>query len=216
MITKNINNSLSKFKIGILKNKNDLEIILTDDKIINVTGMMGSGKTTLAHEIQKQESIELVSLDWMFGYSIKNRPEYINNILKSFEKIYPETKEQEIFKDDSIIKKNKKSDLKYYEYSDKIYNYLLENISKPVILEGRHIYRYINPNILQGRIIIKRTSLINSYIRAFKRDMRNKIKEYKNNEIKMNKILMKAYERIKIPIKEYRIINKYIISLMKK
>ncbi len=33
--------------IGIIKDKSDLVIRVTNDNIINVTGMMGSGKTTL-------------------------------------------------------------------------------------------------------------------------------------------------------------------------
>lgn len=214
IIGKNINNKFFKFQVGIFRDKKDLEITLTNDNIINVTGMMGSGKTTLAREIKKQKNIELISLDWMFGASIKNRPEYIANMLKSFEKIYPETKGQEIFKYYNIRRKNKKVDLKYYEYADKIYNYLLENIQKPVIIEGRHIYRYIDHSLLKGKIIIKRTSLVNSYKRAFKRDMRNKIKEYKNNEIKINKVFSRAFERIKIPINDYIIVNKYISKVI--
>lgn len=209
IIAKNINN-FKKYKVRIFRDKENLEIKLTDDEIINITGMMGSGKTTLAREIKKQKDVELISLDWMFGASIKNRPEYITDMLKSFEKIHPETKGQEIFRYYNFRIKNKKVDLKYYEYADKIYNYLLENISKPMILEGRHIYRYIDTSLLKGKIIIKRTSLVNSYKRAFKRDIKNKIKEYKNNEIKIGKVFSKFFERIKIPVNDYIILNKYI------
>ena len=187
-----------KHYIGIFKDKSDLEIILSDDEVINITGMMGSGKTTLAHKIQKEKNIEFISLDWMFGASLKNRPEYIKNLLVSFKNEYPE------------LKKKKE----YYEYADKIYNYLLKNISYPVIYEGRHIYMYMNLDVLKGKIIIKRTSLIHSYKRAFKRDMNNKIKEYKNNEIKINEILNRLYERIKIPFHDYIIINKYIYKII--
>ena len=148
-----------KHYIGIFKDKSDLEIILSDDKIINITGMMGSGKTTLAKKIKQEKNIEFISLDWLFGASLKNRPEYIKNILISFKNDYPELK-------------NRKE---YYEYADKIYNYLLKNISNPIIYEGRHIYRYIDINVLKGKIIIKRTSLIHSYKRALKRDINNNI-----------------------------------------
>lgn len=189
----------NKYKIGIFKDKEDIEISFTNDDVINITGIMGSGKTTLAREIKKQTNYELVSLDWMFGASLKNRPENIYNILVSFKNMHPEI----------CCKKN------YYEYANEIYDYLLKNMVKSVILEGRHIYRYINPNILKGKIIIKRTSLINSYKRAFKRDMNNKIKEYKNNEIKVNNVLSRFFERIKFPIVDYIIINKYIIKLVK-
>lgn len=142
-------------QVGIFKDREDIEINLTEDKIVNITGMMGAGKTTLAHTIKDKENFELVSLDWMFGYSLGNRPEKINSMLKEFENIYPETKNQKIFQYFYNRKKDKKVDLKYYEYTDKIYNYLIGKISEPQVIEGRHIYEYMNPNFLKGKIIIK-------------------------------------------------------------
>lgn len=189
----------NKYYVGVFKDKKDLEITLTNDKIINITGMMGSGKTTLAREIKKEKNVEFISLDWMFGASLKNRPEYVKNMLDSFEKIYPNIKKQ---KD-------------YYEYADSVYNYLLQNILYPVIYEGRHIYKYMSSDVLRGKIIIKRTSLIHSYKRAFKRDMNNKIKEYKNKKIKINQVLSRLFERIKIPLNDYIMINKFISKILK-
>ena len=87
---------------------------------------------------------------------------------------------------------------------------MYKKLSHPKIFEGRHIYRYMNINTLKGKIIIKRTSLINSYKRAFKRDMNNKINAYKNKELKLNQVLKRLLERIKIPINDYIIMNKYI------
>lgn len=180
-------------KISIFKDKDDIKFLLTDDNIINVTGIMGSGKTTLAREIRNDTSFELISLDWMFGASLKNRPENIKKLSDDFEKLYPD--------------KNK------YKYADLIYKYLLANLADNKIFEGRHIYRYIDPKVLRGTLIIKRTSLINSYKRAFKRDMNNKIKEYKRKEIKFSKVLNRFLARIKFPILEYIRINNYINTL---
>lgn len=180
-------------KISIFKDKDDIKFLLTDDNIINVTGIMGSGKTTLAREIRNDTSFELISLDWMFGASLKNRPENIKKLSDDFEKLYPD--------------KNK------YKYADLIYKYLLANLADNKIFEGRHIYRYIDPKVLRGTLIIKRTSLINSYKRAFKRDMNNKIKEYKRKEIKFSKVLNRFFARIKFPILEYIRINNYINTL---
>lgn len=180
-------------RISIFKDKDDIKFLLTDDNIINVTGIMGSGKTTLAREIRNDTSFELISLDWMFGASLKNRPENIKKLSDDFEKLYPD--------------KNK------YKYADLIYKYLLANLADNKIFEGRHIYRYIDPKVLRGTLIIKRTSLINSYKRAFKRDMNNKIKEYKRKEIKFSKVLNRFFVRIKFPILEYIRINNYINTL---
>ncbi len=201
-------------QVGIFKDRGDIEVNLTEDKIVNITGMMGAGKTTLAHTIKDKENFELVSLDWMFGYSLGNRPQKINNMLKEFENIYPETKNQKIFQYFYNRKKDKKVDLKYYEYTDKIYNYLIEKISEPQVIEGRHIYEYMNPNFLKGKIIIKRTSLIHAYKRAFKRDVGNEIKRYKKGEIKITKVLKKFQERVKIPIHDYMKINKFINTIL--
>lgn len=201
-------------KVGIFKDKEDIEITLTDDKIINITGMMGSGKTTLARKISNIENIELLSLDWMFGYSLGNRPEKVNNMLNELEKIYPETKNQTIFQYFYKRRKDKKVELKYYEYSDKIYTYLIEKINIPQIIEGRHIYQYMNPNFLKGKIIIKRTSLIHAYKRAFKRDVFKKIELYIKQEIKINEIFDKFYQRAKFPIDDYIKINKFINKVL--
>ncbi len=201
-------------KVGIFKDKEDIEITLTDDKIINITGMMGSGKTTLARKISEQENIELLSLDWMFGYSLGNRPEKVNNMLNEFEKIYPETKNQTIFQYFYKRRKDKRVDLKYYEYSDKIYTYLIEKINTPQIIEGRHIYEYINPHFLKGKIIVKRTSLIHAYKRAFKRDVCKKIELYKKREIKITEVFNKFYQRVKVPIYDYIKINKFINKVL--
>lgn len=201
-------------QVGIFKDKEDIEITLTDDKIINITGMMGSGKTTLARKISNTENIELLSLDWMFGYSLGNRPEKVKNILNEFEKIHPETKNQTIFQYFNKRKKDKKVDLKYHQYSDKIYTYLIKKINAPQIIEGRHLYEYINPNFLKGKIIIKRTSLIHTYKRAFKRDLFKKIELYKKQEIKINEVFDKFYQRARVPIYDYIKINKFINKVL--
>lgn len=202
-------------KVGIFKDKKDIEITLTNDSIVNITGMMGSGKTTLAREMREKENIELLSLDWLFGYSLGNRPEKINNMLKELEKLYPETENQKIFQYFNKRTKDKRVDLKYYEYTSKIYTYLISNISEPLIIEGRHIYKYMNPTLLKGKIIIKRTSLIHAYKRAFKRDVEKKIELYKKREIKFSDVLNKFYARVKIPIYDYIEINKFIIKVLK-
>ncbi len=186
--------------VGIFKDKPDLEIQLTNDDIINITGMMGSGKTTLARQISKNKNIDFISLDWMFGASLKNRPDHIKQLLDSFIKEHPEIKNKD----------------KYYDDADLIYDYLYKKLSPLKIFEGRHIYMYMDINTLKGKIIIKRTSLVHSYKRAFKRDMQHKIKEYKNNEINLVQVLNRLFERIKIPIKDYIMINQYINKMTSK
>lgn len=195
----------NQYKIGIIKDKEDLEIELTNDNIINVTGIMGSGKTTLARKLVEEKNIKLISLDWLFGASLGNRPEEIAIMQSEMEKVYPEIKDFEIFK-----RKGKLAAQKYYEYADKMYEYLIGYMEEPLIIEGRHIYEYVDLNCIKGKIIIKRTSLIHSYIRAYKRDMKRLINRYKEGKVDIKAVFDKFIERIKVPIANHMKANKFI------
>ena len=70
--------------------------------------------------------------------------------------------------------------------------------------------------LIKGKIIIKRTSLINCYIRAFKRDVNRLYKNYKNGDVTKKDVLNKIHERIIFPIKDYLKLNKFIIKLIEK
>lgn len=48
---------MSKYNVGIFKNKDDIEFIFTNDDIINITGIIGSGKTTLAKRVIDKKNI---------------------------------------------------------------------------------------------------------------------------------------------------------------
>lgn len=159
--------------------------------------------------------MELVLLDWMFGASVANRPQKIYNLLKKLEEVYPEMKDQSIFRKAKKYRRDKNVELRHYKYADIIYQYLLDNISQPMIIEGRHIYEYMNYKLLKGKIIIKRTSLINAYRRAFKRDASRLWKKYKNRESTKKDVLNKIHERLIFPITNYLKVNQFIITLLK-
>ena len=91
---------------------------------------------------------------------------------------------------------------------------MLQNIEQPVLIEGRHIYKYMNYKSLKGKLIIKRTSLFNSYRRALNRDVKNMIKRYKKKEVQKGAVLRRLSDRIVLPIKDYLKINKFIIELV--
>lgn len=155
--------------------------------------------------------MELISLDWLFGYSVGNRPDKINKLIKEIEKKYIETKNQTIFHYSNKVKENKKVKQNYEKYAGKFYDYLIKNyVTEPVIIEGIHISKYVKLNNLKGTIIIKRTSLLNSYKRAFNRDVLRKFKMYKNKEITKKEVRDKFFERIKPPLEDYIKINRFI------
>ena len=199
----------NRYKIGIFKDKEDIEFIFTNDDVINITGMMGSGKTTLAKKMANRTKKELITFDWMFGRSLGNRPNKIENLLRKFEKIYPETINQEIFKNN----KNRDNEENIKEYATIIYDFVFENIKLPMIVEGQHLYKWMDYGALRGKLIIKRTSLFNSYLRAFKRDVSKVYKKYKNHEASKKDLVNKIHERIIFPIKDYFKINKFIKKL---
>lgn len=201
---------INKYKIGIFKDKEDIEFIFTNDDIINITGMMGSGKTTLAKKMAIVTKKELIIFDWMFGRSLGNRPNKIENLLEKFEKKYPETTNQEIFKNN----KNRDNEIEIQKYATKVYDFVYENIKLPMIIEGQHLYKWMDYNILKGKLIIKRTSFFNSYLRAFKRDVFRLYKQYKSHEASKKDVLNKIHERIILPIKDYFKINKFIKKLL--
>ena len=53
-------------KIKIIKDKKDVEIQCTEEKIINITGMIGSGKTTKANLYRKNEDYIVISLYFLY------------------------------------------------------------------------------------------------------------------------------------------------------
>lgn len=200
----------NKYKISFFKNKEDIELIFTDDDIINITGIMGSGKTTLAKTIANKTKRELIVFDWMFGRSLGNRPIKIEKLLKKFEKQYPETVDQQIFKSNN----SRDNEIEIQKYAGIIYEFVLKNIELPMVIEGQHLYKWMNYNKLRGKIIIKRTSFLNSYIRAFKRDVSRLYKQYKRKEATKRELIDKIFERIKFPIKDYYKINKFILTMV--
>lgn len=200
----------NKYKISFFKDKKDIELIFTDDDIINITGVMGSGKTTLAKTIANKSRRELIVFDWMFGRSLGNRPVKIEKLLKKFEKQYPETVDQQIFKNNN----SRDNAIEIQKYAGIIYEFVLKNIELPMFIEGQHLYKWMDYNKLRGKIIIKRTSFFNSYIRAFKRDVSRLYKQYKRKEATKRELINKVFERVKFPIKDYYKINKFILTMV--
>ena len=52
-------------KITMIQDKKDIEIQCTEEKIINITGMIGAGKTTKANLYRNDERYIVISLDWV-------------------------------------------------------------------------------------------------------------------------------------------------------
>lgn len=117
-------------KVGLFIDKRDIEIKCTDDRIINITGMIGSGKTTQSEKYRKDNNYIVVSLDCLYrGQDKKHMNDETMKINQILKEKFPNQDNEEHFK-------------KYY-YETIEY---IKKINKPItwVLEGQHIYRYLN------------------------------------------------------------------------
>lgn len=84
-----------------------------------------------------------------------------------------------------------------------------------MIIDGVQLYNYLDIDKMKGKIIVKRSGLFTCYRRDFKRDVSIYLKRYVAGQINLKILLKKIKERIKLPIKNYLKINKYINTLLK-
>lgn len=202
-------------KINLFNDKEDLIISISNDNILNITGMSGSGKSTLSKEILKNGEYEYIKLDWFFGYGYdkKYMPSKIKDIIRNLHDKYPEIREKSFFRWGNNKKYNIIIEQRYCKYLPIFYNFIVNDINKNLIIDGVQLYDYLDIMDLKGKLIIKRTSLFKCYIRAFKRDVFTYYKRYKSKQVEFNSLFDKIIERIKIPLKSYYKINAYISKL---
>ncbi len=64
-----------KNKVHFFIDQTDIEILCTNDNIINITGMIGSGKTTLANQYRNNNNYIVISLDCLYRRSRQRKYE---------------------------------------------------------------------------------------------------------------------------------------------
>ena len=156
-------------KVRLFIDKRDVEIKCTEDRIINITGMIGSGKTTQADKYRKDNNYIVISLDCLYrGQDKENMNEETMKINQILEKKFPKQDNEKYFK-------------KYYY---EIIEYI-NNFDKSIIwvLEGQHIYRYLNLEDVKGKLIIKRTCIIKCWKRSIIRHIKKKKLQLNNGQI---------------------------------
>lgn len=143
-------------RLSLFKDQEDFEKTLTEDKIINIIWTKGSGKTT-------------TSLPY-----IENNGYIVVNCDRLFELPSDEQEDKELSNIRNILKKNY-GELPTGKEFLNCYNYIIEYIlskNKKALIEW-NIIQSIDTKRLKGKIIVKRTAVFKSFIRAVKRDYQN-------------------------------------------
>lgn len=194
-----------KDKIRLWIDKKDIEIKCTEDKIINITGMIGAGKSTEANKYRNNNNYMVISLDCLYrGQDKGNLNEETMVINKILQEKLPNKNKEEYFK----------------EYYYEIIKYI-NSVKKPVIwvLEGQHIYRYLSLKDIKGTLIVKRTCLMNCWIRSITRHIKKEKINLKNNEITKKQYHNDIWYWIKRRTKQlkyYQDLNKLLYEISNK
>lgn len=144
------------YKINLFTDREDYEKTITKDEIINIIGSKGSGKTTLSLKYMNDDEYIVINCDRLLelpGGSEHKELSKIRDMLKKKYKVIAEGKD--------FIN----------QYND-IVDYILNN-NKKGLIEGNIIQDITPVSNLKGKIIIKRTAKVKSFIRAVKRDYKN-------------------------------------------
>jgi len=184
--------------IDLYENKDPLIINISDDKIINITGETGSGKSTYVLNNYNNDNYEIIETDVLFDDNIKVNPlltKIKNKIFKKYEdEHYPGGY-------------NLRINFNHFDDVLKIIINNIKDVDKTVVIDSgqfRHLKKY---ELLKGKLIIIRTSITESINRAIKRfDMKypnasefeveeHKMKKYTAYELhkKFNTLIIKSF-----------------------
>ena len=147
-------NDLEKIEISLFVDKEPYIKELSNDKIINLTGQSGSGKTTYANEHFNSEEYLIVDTDDILS---DNRFENSTGINKELGEYF----------------RNKYKELPNCgDDFDLIYQDILEyckKYDKTIVIDCAQFHCIKNINLLKGKLIVMRTCIDNCYNRTIKR-----------------------------------------------
>ena len=181
-----------KSKIYLFKDQKDYIKDLTDDNVINVIGTKGSGKTTSTIKYINDDKYIVVNCDRLL--------ELPSDIVREDIEL-PAIREMLIKKYGKILEG--KAFISCY---NDIVSYIKRK-NKKAIIEG-NIIQDIEPiTQLKGKVIVKRTGIIKSFIRSIKRDYPNKY--FLEKEIEKHGKILGRYYRLQNIINRRKNIFKY-------
>ena len=162
--------------------------VLTDDRIINLTGQSGSGKTTYANNEFNSDEYLIIDTDEIFSENRYNNSTGINKELGKY------------FRDKYKVLPNCGDDF------DLIYKDILDYCSKYnkiIVIDCAQFHCIKDINLLKGKLIVLRTSINTCYKRCIDRFINNN-PNYTYEE------LNKYKEKKKAIFKWYKYTNSFI------
>ena len=178
----------SPVDINLFIDKKTYIKIITEDKVINLTGQSGSGKTTYARENFNNDEYLIVDTDEFLSDEAFSKSNGINKELGDFfRKKY-----------NTLPNCGENFDLIYTEILD-----FCKKYDKTIVIDCAQFHCIKDINLLKGKIIVIRTSIDNCYERTIER-YKKKNKKYTEEE------LNKFKERKKAIYRWYKYTNKFI------
>lgn len=180
----------SDLLISLTVDKEPYRKVLTNDKVINITGESGSGKSTFTQEYLKNDNYIVIDTDELKGNKPTNNKdclefrEYLNKKYKDIE--------LDICKDFNMIYKEI---LEFYK-----------NTYKTLVIDSaqfRNLRTDEDIQLLKGKIIIMRTSIDECYHRCISR--------WKSTRMNYTEEELEKYKKKKLGMYQwYKSLNKFI------
>lgn len=142
-------------KINFYRDEPDLIVKVTDDEIINVTGSVGSGKSTYGRKYRNNENYIVIGFD---SISSDKDPETLNDDVIELKEV--------------LLKKFKTLNMDEIDYYEDIVQFI-KSKNKKGIIEGGHLMHITDISRFKGTVIVKRTGRLKCYYRSAYRDYKN-------------------------------------------
>ena len=188
------------YKINYFIDNEDYIKKITNDEVINIIGSKGSGKTTTSLKYINDNNYLVINCDRLFD--LKENNEETKDLIRV----------RDLLKEKYSVIKDDETFINCYldiiEYAKKQ--------NKKLLIEG-NVIQGIDFNKIKGTIIIKRTARVKCFIRAVKRDYKNKYylekeKEKHKHIYKLTRLKNVIKRRIKI-FKQINEIEEIIITI---
>lgn len=167
-----------KYKINLFIDKSDYVKKISLDNIINVTGSVGSGKSTYGFKYRKNPKYIVLELDSLCN---DNDPDTLNDEVKELREFL--NKKYDNF-----------SSMNINDYYCDIISFF-EKSDKKVIIEGGCLADNSLISKLKGTIIVKRTARFKCYYRSAYRDFKNPAWRNNLNTIGLIKRFFHCFKR---------------------